>query len=37
MSSSSPLEAIRLGVSLEELQQSIAEQWRRLRSEETPK
>ena len=31
------VEAIRLGVSFEELQQSIAEQWRRLRSEEAPK
>lgn len=31
------VEAIRLGLNLEELQQSIAEQWRRLRSEEAPK
>ena len=31
------VEAIRLGVSLEELQQSIAVEWRRLRSEEAPK
>lgn len=31
------VEAIRLGVSLEELQQSIEDQWRRLRAEEAPK
>ncbi len=31
------VEAIRLGVSLEELQESIAEQWRRLQLKEAPK